>query len=204
MKKLIISFSILTLLGAGCAASPPTESSLTGKLVNKCEPGEVEIEGYGDPGERLENCFVKYPGEPSRQDKSYYVVEDICGQFTPEFMENMMGRKIVSIQKPQHWSLYNCTYYFDQNKYIMLNLEYLDPENQKKGHELVGRSIKTDPEIDMEHFIVWQEDGEINEIYLILGPRKFISLNRSSTSALNNQDMINLAVSLSKVIKNFE
>jgi uncharacterized protein YaiL (DUF2058 family) len=48
-------------------------------------------------------------------------------------------------------------------------------EKQKKGQEMLGRTIKTDPRIEMDHFIVWQPDGLINSIYLVLGPEKFIS-----------------------------
>ena len=59
--------------------------------INACAEEKVNLPNYGDPGARLKNCFVKYPGEPSHPDKSYYIIEDICGQFTKEFMENMLG-----------------------------------------------------------------------------------------------------------------
>ena len=47
------------------ASAPATEDNLDGA----CEKENVSIEGYGEPGKRLKNCFVEYPGEPSRRTK---------------------------------------------------------------------------------------------------------------------------------------
>ena len=88
--------------------------------------------------------------------------------------------------------------------YVMLNLEYLNVENQKKGHQMAGRTIKTDPRIQMKHFIVWQKDGLINEINLVLGPEKFISINRSSGKVLDNEKDIEFAANLAKEIKSYK
>jgi hypothetical protein len=225
MKKILTTGLVAAaLLSSLCLAKPSAQNSKPNKqpetvpppvvepmksAFKKCNEEKVKLPNYGDPGKRLSNCFVQYPGEPSRQDKSYYIVEDICGQFTKEFVENMLGLSLLKIAKPKVDSLYNCTYYFtDQpagiGSYVMLNLEYLNVENQKKGHEMAGRTIKTDPRIPMKHFIVWQKDGLINEIYLVLGPEKFISINRSSGKVLDNEKDIEFAANLAKEIKNYK
>jgi len=189
--------------------APAADISVKQKAYKQCKEGKVILPNYVDPGKRLGSCFVQYPGEPSRQDKSYYIVEDICGQFAKEFVENMLGLSLLRIEKPKVDTLSNCSYYFSDQPagigtYVMLNLEYLDVENQKKGHQMAGRTIKTDPRIQMKHFIVWQKDGLINEIYLVLGPQKFISINRSSGKALDNEKDIEFAASLAKEIKNYK
>ena len=84
-----------------------------------------------------------------------------------------------------------------------LALEYLSVETQKKGHQMAGRTIKTDPRIAMEHFVVWQPDGLINEIYLVLGPEKFLSINRSSGKALDNEKDLQFAANLAKELKDY-
>lgn len=169
-----------------------------------CQPSEVSIEGYGDKGKMLTNCFVEYPGEPSREDKSYYVVEDICGQFTKDFISNTLGKKIVSIKKPDNSSLYNCTYYLDDKEYVMLVFEYLTIENQKKGHESMGRTTTSDSKIPMRNLVVYQEDGALNSLYLVLSDNKFISIKRSSGSNLSTEELINFAANIAKEIKDYK
>ncbi len=186
--------------------APPAASARSG--FKKCNEEKVSLPNYGDPGKRLSNCFVQYPGEPSRQDSHYYIVEDICGQFTKEFVENMLGGSLLRIEPPKIASIYSCRYYFSDDPpgigtYLWLNLEYLSVETQKKGHQMAGRTIKTDPRIAMEHFVVWQPDGLINEIYLVLGPEKFLSINRSSGKALDNEKDLQFAANLAKELKDY-
>lgn len=172
--------------------------------LNTCKEEKVDIPNYGDKGKRLKNCFVQFPGEPSRQDKSYYIVEDICGQFTQQFMENMLGRKIVRIEPSKISSVYACSYYLDDKEYVMLVLDYLKIENQKIGQEAMGRKVEKNSKIPVDNFVVWQEDGAINNIYFILGSEKFLRLERSSKAALNNDKIIELSAKLGEAIKNYK
>jgi len=224
MKKLLtIGLICVAVLGNFCSAEPAAQKtpsnvkpafaqpagSQNNRDFKKCKEEKVSLPNYGDPGKRLSSCFVQYPGEPSRQDKSYFIVEDICGQFTKEFVENMLGLSLLRIEKPKVDSLYNCSYYLSDQpsgtgSYIMLNLEYLNVEKQKKGHQMAGRTIKTDSRIPMNHFIVWQADGLIDEIYLVFGPEKFLSINRSSGKVLDNEKEILFAANLAKEIKNYK
>lgn len=175
------------------------------RTMGKCAPGEVEIEGYGDKGKKLANCFVEYPGEPTREDKSYYIVEDVCGQFTKEFVEDRLGRPVTRIKGPELDSLFNCSYYLgEEDEYVMLVLEYLSAENQRKGQEMMGRKVAKNPAIAMENMVVTQEDGEVNTIYLILGENKFISIKRSNKAELNGDELINFAARLADEIKNYK
>jgi hypothetical protein len=217
MRKKIIGVIILVLavgILSGCGQSdkstenkvsqPEAKSENSTSFLKKCASEKVALPNYGDPGKRLESCFVEYPGEPTRQDKSYYIIEDICGQFTQEFMENILGQKLAKIEPPAISGIYNCRYYLNDKDYLWLNLDYLSVENQKKGHEMMNRKVETDPKIPMENMVVWQGDGLINEIYLVLAPEKFISLNRSSTAVLDNDKTIGLAVKLAQEIKNYK
>jgi hypothetical protein len=171
----------------------------------KCKEEGVVIEGYGDKGKRLKNCFVEYPGEPTRQDKSYYVVEDVCGQFTKEFVQNALGKPVVRIQPPEYDSLFNCRYFLDdKNDHVLLVFEYLKIENQKIGNESMGRRTEVSEKIPMRNMLVWQEDGKLNNIYLVLGDEKFISIDRSSESKLTADELIAFAANIAKEIKNYK
>ena len=224
IRLMVCALSVLTALAGSCSKSPPPPPTPTAAKApaqvspppaasaaagrKKCREEKVSLPNYGDPGKRLSNCFVQYPGEPSRQDKHYYIVEDLCGQFTKEFVENMLGQSLLRIEPSKLSGVYSCRYYFSDDppgigNYLWLNLEYLSVERQKKGHELAGRSIKTDPRIKMEHLVVWQPDGQINEIYLVLGPQKFLSLNRSSGKYLDNEKDLQFAANLARAIKDY-
>lgn len=199
---------------ADAAENPPPQPPVpkaAGEKVSlkKCAAEKVQLPGYGDPGQQLSSCFVQYPGEATRHDKYYHIVEDVCGQFTKEFVENMLGISVLRVEPPKSGGVYNCRYYFSNEpagigEYIMLSLDYLSVDDQKKGHQLAGRTIKTDSRIKMEHFIVWQQDGLINEIYLVLSPQKFISINRSSGKMVDNEKDIEFAASLANEIKDYK
>jgi hypothetical protein len=172
--------------------------------LNSCSVENVSLSNYGDPGKRLSNCFVEYPGEPTREDKSYYIVEDICGQFTQAFMENMLGRKITRIEPSNISSVNGCSYYLDGNEYVMLVLDYLAIENQRTGQEQMGRKVEKNPKIPMDNFVVTEDDGAINDVYFILSPQKFLRLERSSKAALSNDQIMDLSAQLGAAIKGYK
>lgn len=172
--------------------------------AGSCKEENVSLPNYGDPGKRLKNCFVQYPGEPSRQDKSYYIVEDLCGQFTKEFMEQASGVPIVKVEQPKVDGIFNCTYYLTDKEYVMANLEYLSVENQRKGNVAMDRKVEKDLGIPMDNMVVYQEDGAINVMYLVLGPEKFISFRPSSKSAIANDAFIRFVSNIGREIQMYK
>lgn len=200
-KLLIIGTALLLL--SGC--SEELEKAFDKNSGGNCTKEEVVIEGYGDKGKRLSNCFIEYPGEPTRNDKSYYIVEDICGQFTDEFVGRALGRTILKKEKSNMSDVFACSYFWnDRNEYVSIILDYLKIENQKAGQEALGRSVKEESQIPMKNMVVYQENELINTIYLILGENKFISIERSGSAGLDSRDLINFAVNLAKEIKNYK
>lgn len=189
---------------AAIKTSATAEDSKQASFLSACQAEKVSLPNYGDQGKRLKNCFVEYPGEPSRQDKSYYIVEDICGQFSQPFMENMLGMKLAKIEAPQVATLNNCSYYFDEKRYMMLNLEYLSVENQKNGNLAMDRKVEANNQITIENAVVYQEDDVINVIYLILNPNKFISMRPSAKDAITNEKFIALAANIAAAIKGYK
>lgn len=155
--------------------------------------------------------FVRFPGEPTRPDQAhYYVVEDICGQFTKPFMERLAGRTFKKIEPFSSSATFGCSYYTatkaadGKDVYILLTLDYLNVVRQKAGQQVLGRTVTTNASIPMDNFVATQENGVINSIYFVLGTDKFLSLDRTSTSALSDANMLALAVKLGTKMKDFK
>lgn len=214
MRKKLLILSLVLLSGfvlSGCvpekkeiASTIKEEEKIDKVEVGGCKEEKIALPNYGDPGKKLKNCFVEYPGEPTREDKSYFVVEDICGQFTAEFVQNALGKPVLRIEPPKIDGLFNCSYFVSDKDYVMLVFEYLAVENQKKGQEMMGRTVKSDPRIPMENYLVWQPDGLLNTIYLVFGPGKFISIERSSGLGLSAEELIQFAANIGKEIKDYK
>lgn len=211
MRKLFFLVLATMILG-GCTQKTTTvpessgqekESTMT-EITGNCITEAVDIVGYGDKGKRLANCFVQYPGEPSRQTDKYVVVEDICGQFTPEFVGAMFGREIINAGSTIEGMNSSCSYYLNEKDNLVLNLSYLTIENQRKGHEMMERKVESDPSIPMENLVVKQEDGLINSIYLVFSPNKFLSINRSNGINISEDEILNFARNLSKAIGDYQ
>jgi hypothetical protein len=207
--SLIITLVLCSVILSGCTTkttpntpnTPSTENNT--QSTGKCKTESVAIEGYGDKGKRLSNCFVEYPGEPSRQDKSYYIVEDLCGQFTPEFIGNALGKPIIKTEGPQAASLFNCTYYINETEKIFMNLEYLTIANQKKGYEEMGRTTAEEPKIPMRNLIVFKENN-IEVSFLVLDDNKFISIRPPSGNTMSKDDFISFVAAIATEIKNYK
>lgn len=207
MKKifLVLIVALSSFIFSACTTKNSSNSvSQKSQKAEKCKQADVSVNGYIEKGKRLGNCFVQYPSEPTRQDKSYYIVEDICGQFTASFISNALGKKIIKTKAPENSDLNNCSYYLNDKDYVMLVLNYLKFANQKSGQEIMGRAIAENPKIPMKNMIAYQEDGQINSMYLVLSDDKFISIQRSSGTAFTSDELINFASNIGQEIKNYK
>lgn len=143
------------------------------------------------------------------------LITDMCTQFSPEWMKEATGKTVAKAETRNNGAY--CHYYTEYSDdfyklpdgktspggpWFAMNYETTLPvENQKKGHEFLDHKIETNPKIGMEHFVAVQEDGLINEIYLVLGESSFVSISRSSGKVLSEEEIINLAVKVAEVLK---
>ena len=70
--------------------------------------------------------------------------------------------------------------------------------------EALKRKVVEEKSIPMRNMVIYQDNGLINTIYLILNENKFISIERSNTAGLTTDDLIDFAVKLAKEIKNYK
>lgn len=136
--------------------------------------------------------------------KEVKVGNDICGEFPKEWAASALGKPITKTTSLDTTGTHSCQYYTDENNFIILRLNNLSVENQKKGQTTLGRTIITNPKIKMEHFVVIQEDGLINGIYLIVNPNLFLTVDRNSAKAASQEEILNFAIKVSERIQNGE
>ncbi|MFA6525080.1 MAG: hypothetical protein WCT33_02280 [Patescibacteria group bacterium] len=211
MKKHVINiagvlFIALFLSGCGNTSNQNTnQKANTNTQTNNQTVTQVDNTSNGKDADG----FVRMPGEPSRGDDAYYITGEICEQFTKSFMESLLGKDIIKAA-PTNSETTNCQYDLSApdshgvTTNILLSLSYLSIDNQVKGHELMDRTANSDPSIPVDNYVIKQENGLINEIYLVLNPNKFISINRSSANALSEADVLLLAQKLGQKIKDFK
>lgn len=189
------------VLGIGCLITLGIGWRIVKSVQGGCQRAEVDLVNYTEKGKRLANCFVEFPGEPTREDKNYYIVDDICGQFTKEFMENILNREIKSSKSGEN----SCEYQWGEiGESVSLILDYTKIDNQKIVQEALKRKVIEEKNIPMRNMVVYQDNGLINTIYLILNEEKFISIERSNKAGLTSEDLLNLAKKIALEIKNYK
>ncbi len=184
--------------GAGAPAATATATAGAGAAQPNADGTITDPDG-----------FVRFPGEASRRDQThYYLVEDLCGQFTKTFMEGLTRKTFVRVAKSDVAAATECDYYLTtkaqggKDDYLMLNLGFLNVADQKTGLLALGRAVTNDPSIPMDNWIVRAEDGHLVSIYFLLGTDKFLILDRSSAT-LAEGDLLAFAVRLGEKMRDF-
>jgi len=150
--------------------------------------------GAGNVTQNLQNSLKK----------EISVGNDICGEFPKEWATSAFEKPIIKTTSLDTTGTHSCQYYTDENNFIILRLNSLSVENQRKGQIALGRTIITNPKIKMEHFVVIQEEGLINGIYLIINPNLFITVDRNSAKAASQDEILNFAIKAAERIESGE
>jgi hypothetical protein len=129
------------------------------------------------------------------------VGNNVCNEFPKEWVAGVTGKTILKTEDMGGVPTAVCQYYVDENNFLTLRLNNLSVEDQKKGQISLGRTITTNDTIKMEHFIAVQPDGRINGVYLILKPNQFLVVDRTSTKALSEEEIIRFAQSVVEKIQ---
>ena len=148
---------------------------------------------------------VSYPSTPSPTEldkniRTFTIGTDICGEFTKEWIQSVIGIQVIKTENFNTVTTDVCNYFVSENSFVTIHHETLNVAKQKQGLEFLDRILKTDPRIRMDHFIAWQQNDQINNIYLVLGTDEYISVSRSSTKAIDNEKNILLAVAVAQRI----
>ncbi|MFA5185445.1 MAG: hypothetical protein WC551_03070 [Patescibacteria group bacterium] len=155
-------------------------------------------------------------GGPSRGDEAAQPessLSDMCKAFDADFIYSASGKPVARFDHGALKMPNDCTYYTEYKDdyyklpdgktmpggpWFSLIKEDLDIATQKKATEMLGWTMRQDPRIKMDHFLAIQKEGLINQIYLILGPKEYVRVNRSSTKVLTEEETIELAAKVAQ------
>jgi hypothetical protein len=64
--------------------------------------------------------------------------------------------------------------------------------------------VTSEARIPMENAVVLQDDELINEVYLVLSPNKYLSINRNSGKNISEDEMLDFCVALGAKIADMQ
>ncbi|OGK63055.1 hypothetical protein A2334_00245 [Candidatus Roizmanbacteria bacterium RIFOXYB2_FULL_38_10] len=127
---------------------------------------------------------------------------DLCHSLPMETVALFLGKTIVRTESITDITLQSCQYYLDETHALVINHDLTNVASKLKGHETLDRTITTNKEIDMEHAIIIQENGLINEIYLIFNDSEFVSINRPNGKLISEEEIVDFSARLVDFLKN--
>ncbi len=136
------------------------------------------------------------PTELDKNIRTFTIGTDICDEFTKEWIQSVIGIQVIKTENFNTVTTDVCNYFVSENSFVTIHHETLNVAKQRTGLAFLDRVLKTDPRIGMDHFIAWQQNDQINNIYLVLGTDEYISVSRSSTKAIDNEKNIQLAIAV--------
>lgn len=133
------------------------------------------------------------------------VINDVCQEISADFVYSVIEKAVVKTEANNFGNTKVCRYYFSEknNDYLLVRHETgLSVEIQKKGVESVleGRIEKND-KIKMEHMVAYNKKNYIYNIYLILDPMTFFSIDRGTKESLTDDQLIDFAAKLADKIQ---
>ncbi|KKP69653.1 hypothetical protein A2X44_03805 [candidate division CPR3 bacterium GWF2_35_18] len=131
---------------------------------------------------------------------------DVCNEFTKEMAGVAIDKTIVKTEDYSNSMSVGCNYYTDKVDFVVVDVGYGQAEKQKKGLEILDRTIVSEPSIGLENFISISDKapGEYLDIYMVVDPEiKFVRIGRSSAKLVSNELLVKLAKSVEEKIRSY-
>ncbi len=132
-------------------------------------------------------------------ENSNYVGDEICQQFPKNYVEGVVDKKISLTQEINNGNNVGCVYHFDSVNYsLSILLKNGSFSNEKRGHELIGRTVLEYEDTDLEGYVVENGKKQIIEVYIILTELRFLRIGINSTEESYSEILINLTKDISR------
>jgi hypothetical protein len=185
MKKILLLL-VSAVIFFGCSTTAPTAPPSTGST-----------EAPTRAPTKAPTAVAQKSLRPLMGEDSFSL--DVCSEVTPDFVTQVTGLQIKKTRDFSNSTSTGCSYFMtdsESGQFVMVVVDFMNVEDQKTGLKALGRTLKTDARIKMDHFLTYQENGVLNDIYLIMTPDKFVRVERSGVDVINEDKFIDFAASL--------
>jgi len=121
---------------------------------------------------------------------------DLCVSINKDTVSSFLGKPIIKTETMTSNGLESCQYYLDETHALVLNHDYTSISGKLKGHQFLDREVTSNNSIFMKNYVIMQDDGLINEIYLVFNDSEFVSINRPNGKLISEDEIINFAKKL--------
>jgi len=109
----------------------------------------------------------------------------VCDQIPAAVVEGILGEKVERVESIFEEPISICQYYFAGNDFLSLSTGHLSYEEQKQNGQKLGKEIKTNPKIAVEHFITMEKSGSVGEIVLKISDDYFLAVDFFSLRSMH-------------------
>ena len=128
----------------------------------------------------------------------------VCDEMTMGEVAKVVGKTIVKTEDYSNSGSTGCEYFLENTSFVIIDVGYGDMAKQKKGLEVLDRTIKTESRIKLENFLTYTENG-LNDVYMNVAPgQKYVRVGRSSISVVDEETLIKLAVATEAKVRSFK
>ena len=129
---------------------------------------------------------------------------DVCNEMTGNEVASVIGKPILRTGDYSNSGSTGCEYFVTETGFVIVDVGYSDMAKQKTGLEFLERIIKTDDRIKLENMLAYSEKGLIDIYMNVLAGKKFVRVGRSSTSVVDEETLIKLAMATETKIRSFK
>jgi hypothetical protein len=118
----------------------------------------------------------------------------VCDEMTIDEVASAINKPVLNIQDYSNSASTGCEYFVSDTGFVVIDVGYGDMANQKLGLEALDRTIKTDSRITLENMLAYSENGLMDVYINVESGQKYVRVGRSSTTAVDEETLIKLAI----------
>ncbi len=100
----------------------------------------------------------------------------VCDQIPANVVEGILGEKVERIEDLSEEPFGICRYWFKDNDFLSISTGNFSYDEQKQNRQNLGRQIKTNPAIAVEHFIGMDDNGRVSDVVLKISDNYFLAI----------------------------
>ncbi len=114
-----------------------------------------------------------------------YPNKAVCDQIPAAVVGDILGEKVMRTEGFLEEPISICRYFFEGNDFLSLSTGHLSYDEQKQNRQKLGREIKTNPKIPIEHFIGMEKNGAVGDIILKISDDYFLAIEFFSLKSMH-------------------